>query len=257
MVYWGEAFVLEGMGILITGGASGIGRAAAELFVDYGARVAVADIDVASAQIVVDAIVARGGSAIALAVDTSDARQVDLMVEQAAEWLGRIDAAFNNVGIAHPLHPIDELPLSVWQRTMDITATGTLLSMQAELRHMVKAGSGAIVNTASNSGTHGTPMLGGYGASKAAVINLTKTVAVEYASRGIRANAICPGVIDTPPIAALAAAGTDFSKIINAPMGRIGTAREVAELAAWLCSGRSSYVTGQAISIDGGQTATP
>ncbi|WP_068072244.1 SDR family NAD(P)-dependent oxidoreductase [Novosphingobium lentum] len=249
--------MLEGLGILITGGASGIGRAAAELFAGYGARVAVADIDLAAAQAVVESIEAVGGSAIALAVDTSDPVQVDRMVDDAVAWLGRLDAAFNNVGVAHPLHPVEELPLAVWERTMAITATGTLLSMQAELRHMVKAGGGAIVNTASNSGTHGTPMLGGYGASKAAVINLTKTVAVEYASRGIRANAICPGVIDTPPIAALAAAGTDFSQIINAPMGRIGTAKEVAELAAWLCSGRSSYVTGQAISIDGGQSATP
>lgn len=249
--------MLAGMGILITGGASGIGRAAAELFAEYGARIAVADIDLAAAQTVAQSIEAGGGSALALAVDTSDPAQVHRMVDDAVAWLGRLDAAFNNVGVAHPLHPIDELPLPVWERTMSITATGTLLSMQAELRHMLKTGGGTIVNTASNSGTHGTPMLGGYGASKAAVINLTKTVAVEYASRGIRANAICPGVIDTPPIAALAAAGTDFSKIINAPMGRIGTAKEVAELAAWLCSGRSSYVTGQAISIDGGQTATP
>lgn len=249
--------MLEGMGILITGAGSGIGRAAAELFAEYGARVALADIDLAAVQAVVQAIQASGGAAIALAVDTSDPGQVNRTTDDAAAWLGRLDAAFNNVGVAHPLHPVDELPLAVWERTMAITATGTLLSMQAELRHMLKTGGGTIVNTASNSGTHGTPMLGGYGASKAAVINLTKTVAVEYASRGIRANAICPGVIDTPPIAALAAAGTDFSKIINAPMGRIGTAREVAELAAWLCSGRSSYVTGQAISIDGGQTATP
>lgn len=249
--------MLEGMGILITGAGSGIGRAAAELFAEYGARVALADIDLAAVQAVVQAIQASGGAAIALAVDTSDPGQVNRTTDDAAAWLGRLDAAFNNVGVAHPLHPVDELPLAVWERTMAITATGTLLSMQAELRHMLRTGGGTIVNTASNSGTHGTPMLGGYGASKAAVINLTKTVAVEYASRGIRANAICPGVIDTPPIAALAAAGTDFSKIINAPMGRIGTAREVAELAAWLCSGRSSYVTGQAISIDGGQTATP
>ena len=249
--------MLEGMGILITGGASGIGRAAAELFAHYGARVVVADIDLAAAERVVQGIVAGGGKAMALPVDTADPGQVDRMVDDAAGWLGRLDAAFNNVGVAHALYPVDELPLGVWQRTLDITATGTLLSMQAELRHMVKAGGGTIVNTASNSGTHGTPMLGGYGAAKAAVINITKTVAVEYAGRGIRANAICPGVIDTPPIAALAAGGTDFSKIINAPMGRIGTAREVAELAAWLCSARSSYVTGQAISIDGGQSATP
>ena len=249
--------MLEGMGILITGGASGIGRAAAKLFAHYGARVVVADIDLAAAERVVQGIVAGGGKAMALPVDTADPGQVDRMVDDAAGWLGRLDAAFNNVGVAHALYPVDELPLAVWQRTLDITATGTLLSMQAELRHMVKAGGGTIVNTASNSGTHGTPMLGGYGAAKAAVINITKTVAVEYAGRGIRANAICPGVIDTPPIAALAAGGTDFSKIINAPMGRIGTAREVAELAAWLCSARSSYVTGQAISIDGGQSATP
>lgn len=249
--------MLEGKNALVTGAGSGIGRAAAELFARYGARVAVADINGAAADEVVSAIKAAGGTAFALTADVSDQGQADAMVEQAIEKLGGLDCAFNNVGIAHPLANTGDLALDTWQRTLDVTLTGTLLSMQAELRYMAPRGKGTIVNTASNSGKHGTPMLGGYGASKAAVINLTKTVAIEYAKHGIRANAICPGVIDTPPIAALAASGVDYSEIINAPMGRIGRSEEVAELAAWLCSDKSSYVTGQAISIDGGQSATP
>lgn len=249
--------MLEDMGALVTGGGSGIGRAAALLFARYGARVVVADINGDAAQAAADEIAAAGGTAFATSADTSDPDQVEAMVATAVDKLGALDCAFNNVGVAHPMALIADLPLETWQRTLDITVNSTLLSMQAELRHMAPRGRGTIVNTASNSGKHGTPMLGGYGAAKAAVINLTKTVAVEYAGQGIRANAICPGVIDTPPIAALAAGGVDFSKIINAPMGRIGTPEEVAELAAWLCSTRSSYITGQAISIDGGQSATP
>lgn len=249
--------MLEDMGALITGGGSGIGRAAALLFARYGARVAVADIDGAAAEAVARQIAEAGGIAFALIADASEADQVQIMVETAADKLGRLDCAFNNVGIAHAMSPIDGLPDAVWRRTLDVTLTSTFYSMQAEIKHMLGHGGGTIVNTASNSGKHGTPMLGGYGAAKAAVINLTKTVAIEYARQGIRANAICPGVIDTPPIAALAQSGVDFSEIIDAPMGRIGTPEEVAELAAWLCSPRSSYITGQAISIDGGTTARP
>lgn len=249
--------MLEDLGTLVTGGGSGIGRAAALLFAHYGARVVVADMNGDAAQAVADEITAGGGTASALTADTSDPVQVDAMVDTTVEKLGALDCAFNNVGIAHEMALVADLPFATWQRTFDVTVNSTFLSMQAELRHMAPRGRGTIVNTASNSGTHGTPMLGGYGASKAAVINLTKTVAVEYAKHGIRANAICPGVLDTPPIAALAAGGVDFSKIINAPMGRIGTSEEVAELAARLCSSRSSYITGQAISIDGGQSATP
>jgi len=249
--------MLEGMGALVTGGGSGIGRAAAMLFARYGARVAVADINGAAAEEVAQQIAGAGGTAFALVADTSDAAQVQKMVDAAAEKLGGIDCAFNNVGIAHPMSSIQDIPDEIWRRTLDVTLTGTFYSMQAEIRHMLGRGGGTIVNTASNSGKHGTPMLGGYGASKAAVINLTKTVALEYARQGIRANAICPGVIDTPPIAALAQSGVNFSEIIDAPMGRIGTPEEVAELAAWLCSPRSSYVTGQAISIDGGTSARP
>lgn len=247
--------MLQGKKILVTGAASGIGKASAILFARYGASVAVADIDKAGAEEVAHAIGASGSTAIALTADTSDAVQADAMVQAAISGLGGLDCALNNVGIAHALAPVADLAIDAWQRTLDITLNSTLYSMQAELRHMAALGKGTIANMASNSGKHGTPHMAGYAAAKAGVINLTKTVAIEYARQGIRANAICPGVIDTPPIAALAAAGIDFSQIIDAPMGRIGTAEEVAELAAWLCSDLSSYITGQAISIDGGTSA--
>ncbi len=249
--------MLEGKGILITGAGSGIGEAAAALFAGYGARLVLADINGDAVSRVAEAIVAKGGEAYALVVDTGVPAQIEKMVTDAAAKLGRIDCAFNNVGIAHEMAEVAALPLATWQHTIDITVTGTFLSMQAELKHMVEQGGGVIVNTASNAGTHGTPMLAAYAAAKAGVISVTKTVAVEYAARGIRANAVCPGVINTPPIKALADAGVNFADIINAPMGRVGTAAEVAELAAWLCSSRSSYVTGQAISIDGGTNAMP
>lgn len=249
--------MLKGMNILVTGAGSGIGQAAALLFAGYGARIALADINAEAVDEVARTISRGGGAAFPLAVDVSDPEQVDAMVAASVSRLGGLDAAFNNVGIAHELAPVAELPLDRWKRTLDVTLNGALYSMQAELRHMAPRGKGAIVNTASNSGTHGTPQLAGYAAAKAGVISLTRTVAVEYAAQGIRANAICPGVIETPPIAALAASGVDYSQIINAPMGRVGQPEEVAEFAAWLCSDRSSYVTGQAISIDGGQSAVP
>lgn len=249
--------MLEGKGILITGAGSGIGRAAATVFASYGARLVLADINGDAVTEATREIISGGGEAYATVVDTGLPDQIDAMVSFAANKLGRIDSAFNNVGIAHALASIKDMPLAMWQRTLDITLTGTFLSIQAELKHMVEQGGGSIVNTASNSGKHGTPMLGAYSAAKFGVVSLTMTTAVEFATQGIRVNAICPGVIDTPPIAALAAGGTNFADIVKAPMARMGTATEVAELAAWLCSPRSSYVTGQAISIDGGSTAMP
>lgn len=249
--------MLEGKIALVTGAGSGIGKAAAELFAEYGAHVAIADINRATIEAVAAGIERTGGTAVAITADATDTEQVNAMVAATVERFGGLDCAFNNVGVSNPLAPIGDLPVADWDRTIALTMNSTMLCLQAELRHMSVHGGGTIVNTASNAGKHSSAMLGAYGAAKAAVINMTQTAAVEYADKGIRVNAVCPGVIDTPPIAAFAATGVDFGELVQIPMGRIGKPREVAELAAWLCSPLSSFVTGQAISIDGGQIALP
>jgi NAD(P)-dependent dehydrogenase (short-subunit alcohol dehydrogenase family) len=247
--------MLEGKVALITGGASGIGRAACLKFAAYGAQVVVADLEGAGAEETARLIVSAGGTALAIRADISEEAQVEEMVAFTLRRLDRLDCAFNNAGIGLPPMSAADLTQADWRKAIDVDLIGAWLCMKYELRHMAEVGCGAIVNTASLAGLGATPGRSPYAAAKAGLINLTKTVAIEYAQKGIRVNAICPGVIMTEPARKWAAAGIDFVKDLQVPMARAGEPEEIAEIAAWLASPLSSYITGQAICADGGISA--
>ena len=247
--------MLAGKAALITGGGGGIGSAAALVFARHGARVVVADLDLTAAEAAAEAVRRAGGEATAIAADLTIEAEVARMVDQAVAAYGRLDCAFNNAGVANPPTPVQELTLEHWRPALNVDLLGVWLCVKYELAAMTRTGGGVIVNNASNAGLAAVPTLAPYGAAKAGVINFTKTVAVECAGLGIRANAICPGVIETAPIRAMKAQGIDYAAQLNIPLKRAGQPEEVGELAAWLASPWSSFVTGQAISIDGGQTA--
>ncbi|HKA04230.1 MAG TPA: SDR family NAD(P)-dependent oxidoreductase [Acidimicrobiales bacterium] len=252
------AGLLEGMVVLVTGAAAGIGRASALRFADEGAvAIVVADVDETGGRATVEEIRRRGSDGAFARCDVADYGQVAAAVDLALSRFGRLDGAYNNAGLGHGQAPIAEIDQAGWDRTVAVNLTGTWHCMKHELLAMVELGSGAIVNQSSATGIVGWPLVGGYGATKAAIAHLTKIAAAEYADRGIRINAIAPGPIATDMVARAIAARPEVEQHINesVPMGRIGQPDEVAEVAAWLLSPRSSYVTGATIPVDGGQTS--
>lgn len=252
------ALTMTGKVALITGAGRGIGQATALLLARRGAAVMVADIDAASAQATAEAITADRGTAAFLAVDITNEAHVADMVTRTVETWGRLDAAFNNAGIAHVGSLLAEAPLSEWQHTLDVNLQGTFLCLKYQVRHMAVSGGGAIVNAASCAALLGQQRTAAYCASKAGVIGLTRAAMAEYGPKGIRVNAIAPGSIDTPMLrqsvgdndAVIAALGRDY------PLGRIGRADDIAEAAAWLLSDAASFVTGVCLPVDGGYTAS-
>ena len=195
-----------------------------------------------------------GGDAVFADGDVADAAVVKTMVGTAISQYGRLDCAFNNAGITHPLdHAWDE---GAFRRTLDVNLTGILLCLKEEIPYMLKQGGGTIVNTSSISGIlgSGAPSLPAYTASKHAVIGLTKTAALTYAKQNIRVNALLPGVTRTPILDVTMALGPEVKALLEnfAPMGRMATAEEIAEVAIWLCSHKSSFVTGHSLVADGG-----
>ena len=236
---------------IVTAAGSGIGEAAAIAFAREGAKVVVADIDPQGGEATVGRIRQSGGDAIFVQVDVSREDEVMRMVDTAVKTWGRLDCAFNNAGVGNKPAITTELTEADWHRVLNINLIGTWLCMKHQIPHMLKNG-GAIVNTSSNAGLKGMPGIGPYVASKAGVIGLTRTAALEYADQGIRVNAICPGLINSPRVRAGGRDGVDWTKRVNLPMGRPGEPGEVGELAAWLCSPMASYVNGQTISVDGG-----
>lgn len=246
----------KGKAALVTGAAAGMGFAAAKAFAEAGAAVALADIDAAAVERAAAELTARGRRAIAIVCDTSDEAQVKAMVERTAEVFGSLDAAYNNAGVNSPMTDTADLTPEEYDRILDIDLRGVWLCMKYELTQMRKQGNGAIVNCSSLGGLVGNPGRAAYHAAKHGVLGLTKSAAIEYAPRGVRINAVCPGTIETPMVKHMVETG-DLSREAVAkltPIGRLGRAEEVADVVLWLCSPMSSYVIGQSIAVDGGYT---
>ncbi len=249
--------MLDGKAVLVTGAGSGIGRQSALALARYGARVAVADVVVAGGNETVEMIRGGGGEAFFVEADVSLAGSVEAMVATVVDRFGRIDAAHNNAGIEGAQAPTADCTEENWDRVLGINLKGIWLSMKAEIPRMIAGGGGSIVNTASIAGLVGFQGLAAYSASKFGVVGVTKVAALEYATAGIRVNAVCPGVIRTPMIDRLVAATPEMAAGLTAatPLGRLGEPEEIAEAVAWLCSDRASYVTGAALPVDGAFTA--
>ena len=251
------AYLTKDKVALITGAGSGIGRAAAQIFAREGAKVAAADVNRASAEETVGMIREAGGEALGLQADVSEAAEVEAMVDAVVERYGRLDCAFNNAGIEGALASTADYTESDWAPVIAVNLTGMWLCMKYEIPRLLETGGGAIVNTSSAAGLLGAPRMPAYVASKHGVVGLTKTAALEYAKSGVRVNAVCPGVIDTSMVGRLKERRPRmFEKIVRGePIGRIGQPEEIAETAVWLCSDAASFVTGHAMSVDGGIVA--
>jgi NAD(P)-dependent dehydrogenase (short-subunit alcohol dehydrogenase family) len=249
--------LLAGKAALVTGGASGIGRATALAFAQEGARVLVADTAEAEGERVVAAIREAGGIALFQKTDVTREPEVQAMVERAVRELGGLDCAVNNAGITGGGGPIPELDLAEWSRTLAINLTGVFLCLKHELIAMRRQKSGAIVNMASGAGVIAVPGLAAYCASKHGVLGLTKTAAVENARSGVRVNAVLPGSTDTPMLQAAMTSDPKLRKLIEStsPAGRLGQPQEIAEAVVWLCSDRASFVSGESMLVDGGSVA--
>jgi NAD(P)-dependent dehydrogenase (short-subunit alcohol dehydrogenase family) len=250
---------LHGKIAIVTGGTSGIGRDAAFLFAKAGAKVVVAGRREIEGKETVELVHAAGGDALFVKTDVSRAADVDALVQKTVEKFGRLDIAFNNAGVEETFVPITEQSEENWDRIIDINLKGTWLCLKYEMRQMLKqGGGGAIVNMASVAGLVGAPGAAAYHASKHGVIGLTKSAALETARSGIRINAVCPAVIETPMAERLFGA-PEFHKFVLGlhPIGRFGTPMEIAEAVVWMCSDRASFMTGHSLVLDGGFLAGP
>lgn len=243
--------------VLVTGGAGGIGRAAALAFAREGAHVVVTDIVAGNAQETVRMIEDEGGNARFIQADVSSETQVAALIERTVAAYGHLDCAFNNAGIEEEQAPLADCDEQLFDRIMSVNVKGTWLCMKHEIHQMLKQGGGAIVNTASVAGLVGAPTQPLYAASKHAVVGMTKTAAVEYGRVGIRINSVCPGVIRTDMMERALERDPSRAKSIRKihPVGRVGEADEVAAAVLWLCSDRASFVTGHQLAVDGGLTA--
>ncbi|MCA0457532.1 MAG: glucose 1-dehydrogenase [Chloroflexi bacterium] len=243
---------------LVTGGASGIGRAAAFALAAEGASVVISDIDTIQGEAAAQELITAGHQAMFVPCDVSRAVQVSSMVRRTVSSFGRLDCAVNSAGIGGDMTPTDLREEASWDRIMDINLKGVWLSMKYELEPMLNQSGGAIVNVSSAAGLTGLRHASAYSASKHGVIGLTRSAALEYARKNIRINAVCPGFTDTPLVDELNAANPKMveATIQSIPMRRLGTPEEIAQAIVWLCSDNSSFVTGHALAIDGGRLAS-
>src|SRR5438309_9908339 len=242
---------------LVTGAASGMGLATAKAFADAGAAVALVDVQEDAVVSAADKLAGAGRRAIGIRCNVADEAEVAAMVEQTVSTFGRLDAAFNNAGVQSPALETADVSAEEFDRVNAINLRGVWTCMKHELRYMRERDSGAIVNCSSIGGLIGLPGRAAYHAAKHGVIGLTRSAALEYASRGIRINAVCPGTINTPMVAEMLAKEPDAMKDImrDQPIGRLGQPEEIAAAVLWLCSPGASFVIGHALVVDGGYTA--
>jgi len=245
--------------VQITGAGSGFGREAARQFQHAGAKLVLSDVNRAGLDETLAMLESGGERVLAVPCDVSNADGVARMVKAGTDHFGRLDIAVNNAGVASELTRLDAITLKDFNHIMAVNVTGVFLCMQQELRQMMKQGHGVIVNVASVAGLIGAPYLAAYAASKHAVVGLTKSAALEYARKNIRINAICPASCHTPMVDQVLqgdkGAKREQSIADNIPMGRMGTAQEIAHGMMWLCSDHNSFTTGQALAFDGGLSA--
>lgn len=246
---------LENKVAIVTGGSSGIGRAAAQLFAREGAKVIVADVNVEGGEETVQTVCESGSEAHFFRTDISKAADVEALINEVIEIHGRLDCAYNNAAIFGELLSIVDHNEETWDHAMETNLKGTWMCMKYQIPQMLKQGKGAIVNSTASSGIKaGRPFMSAYAASKAGIISLSKVAAMEYAEFGLRINVICPSHARTPMLEQLFEMRPEVEAnfIAAAPMGRIAAPEEVAEGALWLCSDASSFVTGHVLAVDGG-----
>jgi NAD(P)-dependent dehydrogenase (short-subunit alcohol dehydrogenase family) len=236
---------------LVTGAASGIGRATALAFAAEGARVAILDRTAVALRETEAALKQASGEVLVIACDVSIPEQVEAAVAQVVERFGRLDIAFNNAGVETKVQPLHEIELEEWDRVLDINLRGTFVCMKHEIAQMVRQGGGVVVNTSSGAGIRGVAGGASYAASKHGIIGMTRSAALDYAKQNIRVNTILPGNIETPMMDRFTAG--DLQKAIDLePVGRLGKPEEIAEAVLWMSSDLGRFVTGSAVVVDGG-----